>query len=308
MDMKHLSLLTLFTAIFLTNAIAQTNFLTSKNAYLGQKPPGDIPEVFAENLLVNKDTIPMGRVAFSQDGKEFYYTSNNTWYHGASAKIRRLDFVNGKWRRPGVMNESYNTPTFSIDGRKLYFVGGPDDPKHFIVWQSDRQPDGSWSRPYVYLAVPFALYNFMPTASGTCYAGSRATGDTSRHDMDICALKMRPGDTTIRSLGAPINTTGFEGDFFVAKDESYIIVSTKETKDFESELWISFHKMEGNWTPLVSLGDPINHGLAHRWGQYVSPDGKYLFFSLGHSPADCRIVWVRFDQLLLKLKKQALGS
>jgi len=139
------------------------------------------------------------------------------------------------------------------------------------------------------LAVPFALYNFMPTASGTCYAGSRATGDTSRHDMDICALKMRPGDTTIRSLGAPINTTGFEGDFFVAKDESYIIVSTKETKDFESELWISFHKMEGNWTPLVSLGDPINHGLAHRWGQYVSPDGKYLFFSLGHSPADCRI-------------------
>jgi hypothetical protein len=145
----------------------------------------------------------------------------------------------------------------------------------------------------------------MPTASGNCYAGSRVQGDSSRSDMDISVLKMSAGDTSIRSLGEPINTKGFDGDLYVAKDESYIIVSTKETKDYESELWISFHKADGSWTTMLSLGPEINEGLAHRFGQYISPDGKYLFYTMAHSPADCHIMWVRFDKLLNKLRVQA---
>ncbi len=303
--MKGLLFLFLCTTGLLFDATAQSDFLESKNAYLGQKPPGEKPEVFAESMLMKNDTFPMGRVAFSQDGKEFYYSSNNTWFNSKAAKIRYFKYENGKWNGPFVLNEHYNTPTFSIDGNKLYFEGGQPDGKHFIVWQSTRKPEGNWTEPSVYLAVPYALYQFMPTASGTCYAGSRVPGDTTRKDMDICEFKISGGDTTIRSLGEPINTKEFDGDFFVAKDESYLIVSTKETKDYECELWISFHKTDGSWTPLVSLGPEINNDIAHRWGQYVSSDGKYLFYSTGHSPKDCRIVWVRFDGLLAKLKKEA---
>jgi hypothetical protein len=303
--MKRLLLLILCTAGLLYDATAQSDFLESKDAYLGQKPPGDRPEVFAENMLMINDTFPMGRVAFSKDGKEFYYSSSNTWFNSKPSKIRYFKYENSKWNGPFVLNEHYNTPTFSMDGNTLYFEGGQGDGKHFIVWQSTRTPDGSWTDPSKYLAVPYALYQFMPTASGTCYAGSRVNSDTSRHDMDICEFKISGSDTTIRSLGEPINTKEFEGDFFVAKDESYMIVSSKETKDFECELWISFHKTDGSWTPLLSLGPEINNGIAHRWGQYVSSDGKYLFYSTGHSPKDCRIVWVRFDGLLAKLRKEA---
>jgi hypothetical protein len=305
--MKRLSLLILSAAGLLFNASAQSSFLKSKDAYLGQKPPGDKPEMFAGSLLMKKDTFPMGRVAFSQDGKEFYYDTNNTWFDSKAARTRYFKFENGKWDGPFVLNEHYNTPTFSIDESKLYFVGGKRDSTRYIVWQSTRKPDGGWTDPSVFLAVPFALYNFMPTASGTIYGGSRVPNDPNRKDMDICELKISPGDTVIRSLGQPINTTGFEGDFFVAKDESYMIVSTKETKDFESELWISFRKPDGAWAQMLSLGPEINNGLAHRWGQYVSADGKYLFYSTGHSPKDCRIVWVRFDKLFAKLKKENQG-
>lgn len=305
---KRLFILILCTSGLLFSAKAQSGFLESKDAYLGQKPPGDQPVVFAENLLMINDTFPMGRVAFSKDGKEFYYTSSNTWFNSKPTKIRYFKYDNSKWNGPFVLNEHYFTPTFSVDGGTLYFEGGEGDGKHFIVWQSTRRPDGGWTGPSVYLKVPYALYDFMPTASGTCYAGSRVPGDTSRKDMDICEFKISGGDTTIRSLGEPINTNGFDGDLFVAKDESYMIVSTKETKDFECELWISFHKTDGSWTPLVSLGPDINNGIAHRWGQYVSPDGKYLFYSTGHSPKDCRIVWVRFDRLLAKLKKEAFKA
>ena len=55
---------------------------------------------------------------------------------------------------------------------------------------------------------------------------------------------------------------------------------------------------------LVSLGSKIDDGLAHRWGQYVTPDGKYLFYSHGTSAKDCAIYWVRFDTLLKELRSQ----
>ena len=240
-----------FLAIYLCNATlsySQDKFWNSKEAYLGQKLPGDKPEIFAEQLLMKKDTFPYDRIAFSADGKEFYYPSSNTWYNTGATKIRYFKYEHGKWNGPFVLNEHYYAPTFSVDGSKLYFSGGKPDSKHFLISQSTRKPDGSWTDPTVYLAMNYQLYDFMPTISGTYYVGSNVYPDTSRKDMDICEFKMLPGDTTIKSLGEPINTTGYEGDFFVARDASYIVLSTKETKDGECELWISFHKADGTWT------------------------------------------------------------
>jgi|ERR1022692_138294 hypothetical protein len=91
-------------------------------------------------------------------------------------------------------------------------------------------------------------------------------------------------------------------DFFIARDESYMIVSANETKDFECELYISFRKADKTWTIPVSLGPLINDGVAHRWGEYVTPDNKYLFYSRGTSEKDCAIYWVRFDRLLETLR------
>jgi len=306
--MNKLFFLTVTICLFSSISLrAQTSFWDSHDAYLGQKPPGDKPEIFARNLLEKRDTFSMDRVAFSDDGKEFYYPTNTTWFDGKNAKVRYLKYENGKWNGPFVLNEHYYAPTFSVDGKTLYLLGGKGDGTHALVWQSQRTTNG-WTQPSVYLKKDYGLYDFMPTSSGICYVGSNAhQGD--RKDFttyDICELKMTATDTTIRSLGTPINTPGFDGDFYVARDESYIIVSAKETKTYECELYISFHKPDKTWTTPVSLGPLINNGIAHRWGEYVSPDGKYLFYSTGHGPEDCHIVWVRFDHLLEKLKKENL--
>jgi len=301
--MKKLIILSLLVLAAAVTLHAQSSFLKSKDAYLGQKPPGDKPEVFAENLLVQRDTFPMDRVAFSADGKEFYYPSNITWYNTDHAAVRYFKYENGKWNGPFVLFPHCFAPTFSIDGKTLFLEGNKQIPRRATIWQSHRTAKG-WSEPAIYLSRRYPLYDFMPTQSGTAYIGG--IDDTSRKDMDICTFKITGKDTTIKSLGPPINTPGYEGDFYVAKDESYIILSYKETKTYECELWISFHKKDGSWTPPVSLGPNINNGIAHRWGQYVSPDGKYLFYSTGHGPQDCRIVWVRFDNLLAKLKTENL--
>jgi WD40 repeat protein len=301
--MKRLLLIPVICLLCGLSSYAQSNIWNTKDAYLGQKTPGDKPEVFAEHLLVQRDTFPMDRVAFSNDGKEFYYPSNTTWYNTDHAAIRYFKFENGKWNGPFTLFPHYFAPAFSADGKTLYLEGGKRDDKRALVRQSHRRANG-WSEPEIYLATNFSTYDFMPTQSGTSYIGSAASPD--RKDMDICTLTISGKDTTVKSLGPPINTTGYEGDFFVAKDESYIILSDKESKTYECELWISFHKKDGSWTAPVSLGPDINNGVAHRWGQYVTPDGKFLFYSTGHGPQDCRIVWVRFDHLLAKLKKENL--
>jgi len=290
-----------------TTIYAQKGIWKTKDAYLGQKPPGDTPEVFGANMLAKADTFAFDRVAFSDDGTEFYYPSNNTWFSGVNGKVRYMKFENGKWNGPFVLNEHYYAPTFSADNQTLYFLGGQPDAKYSLVWQSHRT-SGGWTAPEVYLKKGYGLYDFMPTASGTCYAASNVHPDKRKdfQDYDVSELKMTATDTTIRSLGEPLNTPGFDGDFFVARDESYIIISAKETKTYECELWISFHKKDGSWTAPASLGPKINDGVAHRWGEYVTPNGKYLIYSTGHSPKDCHLAWVRFDTLLAKLKKENL--
>jgi len=301
--MKKLTILSLFILAAGTLLHAQGKFWKTKDAYLGQKPPGNKPQVFAEKLLVQRDTFPMDRVAFSADGREFYYPSNITWYNTDHAAIRYFKYENGKWNGPLTLFPHYFAPAFSVDDKTIYLEGGKQTPKRATIWRSRRTAKG-WSEPEVYLSKPYPLYDFMPTKSGTAYIGS--IDNPGKKDMDICSIKITGKDTVVKSLGAPINTPGYEGDFYVAKDESYIILSDKETKTYECELWISFHKKDGSWTPPVSLSSEINNGVAHRWGQYVSPDGKYLFYSTGHSPQDCRIVWVRFDKLLARLKKENL--
>jgi hypothetical protein len=81
-----------------------------------------------------------------------------------------------------------------------------------------------------------------------------------------------------------------------------MIISAREEKDFTCKLYISFHKSDGSWTNPKSLGPLINEGEAHRFGQYVTPDNRYLFYTHGTSPKDCTIYWVRFDNLLNALR------
>ena len=153
--------------------------------------------------------------------------------------------------------------------------------------------------------MPYGLYNLMPTRSGNYYVGSNGDRsnkkDYSAYDFSI--MTITPKDTTLTSLGKPLNTPGFDGDFYIAPDETYIIISANETPAYECELYISFRNKDKSRTKPVSLGAGINNGLAHRFGQYVSPNGKYLFYTKGTNEQDTKLYWVRFDTLLKRLRQ-----
>jgi hypothetical protein len=284
---------------------AQQSFWETKDAYLSQTPPTDTPQIFAPGLLADSGTFVMGRVAFSQDGTEFYYTQNDSWESGAHAKLKMMRFANGGWSKPTIVGEQFLSPTFSLDGKTLFMrQGGMRN-----LWKSTRQGDG-WTQPAIYLAEPFGIYDYMPTLSGTAYIGSEPDADDAKNGIQysFSTIAISANGITVKSLGRPLNEPGFNGDLYISPDESYMILSAKETRTFESELYISFRRPDRSWTTPVSLGPKINDGLAHRWGQYVTPEGKYLFYSHGTSEKDCAVYWVRFDTLLATLKSQQLSA
>lgn len=279
---------------------AQGDFWNGPNAYLGQKPPGNKPIEFAPGLLADPNTIAMDRIAISPDGKDIVYCQNNAWYDLSNAKTKEYRFDGSRWTGPFVLPGHYCAFAFSNDGNALYMSG---DHVH-EVWRMTRTPVG-WSAPVKYIGKPFALYEFLPTLSGNAYMGTNPDkrdaweGRTSVVGMIEAPIEKA---TVKTSLGVPVNEPGFNGDFFVSRDESFMIVSAKETRDYECELYISYRKSDRTWTNPKTLGPLINNGTAHRWGEFVTPDNKYLFFSHGTSAKDCAIHWVRFDDVLERLR------
>jgi hypothetical protein len=295
----------ILTAIFClssgTKLTAQSNFWKSKNAYLGQTPPTDEPKIFGKGILADSGIV-LGKVNFSADGKAFYYSFARHWFDDKGSGTKEIRFNGNIWQKPKVIAENITNPALSPNGKIMYLGAGGG-----AVWALTKTGN-NWTRPKFWMEKPYGLYNFQGSNSGTFYLGSngRQGSKSDWSTYDFCKMTISGKDTLVSSLGNIINTTGFDGDFFIAPDESYIIISAKETKDYESELWISFHKNDKSWTVPQSLGEKINDGLAHRFGQYVTPDGKYLFYTKGTNEADCNIYWVRIDKTLKRLKAQEI--
>ena len=299
MSVKRFASLLMMAACFSLLGHAQGGFWNSPDAYLGQTPQSDTPKIFAPGLLAEPGTFVMGRTAFSRDGREFYYTQCDSWDSAEHAKLKMIRYADHHWGKPTIVAEKLLSPTLSMDGDTLFMrKGGMRN-----VWESHRTRDG-WSVPSPFLEKNYGLYDFMPTISGNYYVGSDPGPEDVKNGSTyvFSLLTISNRNASVKSLGLPLNEPGFNGDLYIAPDESYMIVSAKETKTYESELYISFRKPDLTWTVPVSLGPKINDGPAHRWGQYVTPDGKYLFYSHGTSEKDCAIYWVRFDKLLESLR------
>ena len=71
------------------------------------------------------------------------------------------------------------------------------------------------------------------------------------------------------------------------------------------DIYLSYKKENGKWTNPKNLGAPINKpGAFWEYGQFVSNDNKYLFFtSGGSSMSSYYTYWVRIDALLDSLRQ-----
>lgn len=273
-------------SLFLVNAgFAQT--IPADSLFLGQTLPGDTPKIF--NLSVSPKFFAAERVTISNDGKEIYYSELKGYYPLNTPRIKTYSYAGGKWTGPFNLFEGYFAPALSVTSDTMYFE--KDNLEAFASIKRDL----IWREPKRILSKLDSAHYLQVTGKGNYYVSSRPKNSIGAGDW--CKLEFHGSDTTAVGLGMPLNTAWDNLDFFVSKDETYMIVATP------FGLSISYPKKDGNWTNPRGLGNKINFGLG-MWGPFVTPDNKYLFYTTGTKQdySDVNVYWVRVDGLIDSLK------
>ncbi len=248
-----------------------------RGPYLGQKPPGRTPEVFAAGI-VSAHHSPHSNVVFSPDGTEAFWSvmvpPRTTGYGKGRTLVSHL--VNGQWTYPqaAVFDGTAldDVPFFHPDGQRLYDMalrpvpGATDGTRERIwVWQ---KAGSSWTRPRPLDEAVNRLpqhWQFSVDRAGTIYFSSRWAGASG-----LFASRLVNG---AYAEPAPLESVlGPDAGFpFVAPDGSYLLFVRGM-----GDVQVSFREANGQWGPPVSLGADYRGLLP-----MVSPDGKYLFLNRG---------------------------
>lgn len=260
---------------------SQENHLTEcVGAYLGQKPPGDIPVLFAPGIV--------------STGKEhsaamFTPDSNEVWFGRMfPAKIYYMKRVDDRWSEPRVApfcdSFNYLYPILTGDGAQVFFStdrpvdqNGERYPRGDVdIWMV-RRKSGGWSEP-VRLDdnVNLGRRNSCGSvaANGNLYFTARKNdASTDIYRSQLLGSGYAPGEPL-----TDIDSPAPDHCPFVAPDESYLIFSSFRGGLGKSDLFISFRDQDGTWSEPINMGPKINSPYKDEY-PYVTPDGKYLFFN-----------------------------
>jgi len=268
-------------------------------SYVGQEPPGMVAEVFAPGVISTAGSEINS--AFSPDGNEFYYT---TWEKETGTRIMVIRQVDGLWHKPAQVSFSTHPtdvdPAVSPDGERLVFASRrprPGEIKNresgFDLWFARREQDGWGQAEYMGPVVNSGSSQVYATLTHDHTMYFQAVRKDGHGKADIYRAHLVDGQHQVpENLGVDINSENYEGDVFIAPDESYLIVTVYGRDDDmgAGDLYISFRGPGDSWTPLKNMGDAVNTD-AREFCPMVSPDGKYLFFT-SKQRGDGDIYWV----------------
>lgn len=247
----------------------------NKVKYLDNDLPDLIPKKYAVGII-NIDGRYQQNITMSPDGSELLFTQTDSalWRYERIIRVRNLgqnrivvdtpQFVKDfKYERVWMIGE----PMISLDNKDLYFVA--DYPP--AIWNSRRTPSGDWSSPIKMDTLSGKGANWYVTVSinNTLYF----TNDT------VFKSPLQNGKHNSRLKVDGLFNKKQAVDPFISQNEDYIIyASTREGGYGQSDLYISFNDGKGNWSDGYNLGSDINTKF-REFAPYISPDGKYLFFS-----------------------------
>lgn len=254
--------------------------------YLGQKPPGTEPEIFAPGII--SLGFHENGMAVSPDGNEIFFVAASSDFSKYMIMHTRLE--NGIWSMPSVAPFSglYTdfSPAFSPGGNRLYFssnrplMDNGEPKKDFDIWYIERSGD-SWTMPKnIGAPINTSGNEVNPSFMSDGTMVFQYIEKLGSLKWDIYIAHFENGSySTPQPFPAPINTDLNEAGPFIAPDGSYLLFNTNRSKNpFMMEIYISFKTKDGRWTePQRAISKA--GGAFGDFGPVISPDGKYLFFS-----------------------------
>jgi Tol biopolymer transport system component len=287
--------------LHITNCVQKYNSPVLKGSYLGRKPPGMTPEVFAPGIISRAGFHLHSCLAFSPDGNEIYFTKM-VFEPVRQGTIYYMKQEENEWTGPRIASfsgvYSDDSPAFSPDGKKLYFSStrptvGTDETDDLNFWLVEKT-DAGWSEPKYAGAIfntDYCDFRLSISQKGNVYLSSDRNYMDGR-TFDIFVSELNNGQYTIpKIISDAITTPITEQIGFIAPDESYIVFYRYPRTNPDSVgLYISFRTKDGSWTNGVNMGDSFNSPAEScTQAASLSPDGKHIFFLRRYDEA---IYWV----------------
>ncbi len=247
------------------------DFPVLKGPYLGQKPPGMTPEIFAPGIVSTEEYREFSGT-FTPDGKEYYFFR---FADGAGMMVCKL--LNEGWAapKPASFNTEYieNEPHIAPDGKIMFFnsnrpfPGSTEERRPTQIWFMERSGD-SWGEPKHLCEGMFAT----ASKNGNIYLNS---GITRLENGKFTPFREIEG-----ALNAP--PTGWKrgNHSSIALDESFLIYDSQRLAgewDSDENLFICFRTKDGTWIESFDLGSKLDLPGGKMLAT-ISPDNKYLFF------------------------------
>ncbi len=267
----------------------RSDFPTLKGPYLGQKPPGTIPKIFAPGIVstaLHEHSFP----SFSPDGDQVLWSSQfrNDGGFPKAKKVIEANRKYGTWTEPdffsAVTLNNHSEAFFTPDGKRIYFSSGSEGTDGerglggFDLWYIEKSETG-WTAPRnMGSPVNGPNHEFSATLTNdmTLYFSGEIDPETYLYGIYRSVLVDGKYQTP-ELLPANINTEYLDWTPFIAPDESYLLFSSHRDENGSGDLYITF-KIDSTWTDPENLGPGINGPESQERYPYVSPDGKYLFF------------------------------
>jgi ankyrin repeat protein len=288
-------------ADFLKKAGADTSaprFPELKGPYMGQKPPGDRPEMFLPGI-VSGHYRAHSAIVFSPDGKEAYWTEMSP----PEGRVMGMKMAGDKWTYPEPAFEGRDS-SLSPDGQRIYFIRvrpfreGEKSAGEMDGWECYwymKRTAAGWSEP---VSVGEAVNS--TGVHWQCSTDNDGHLYFSEFEKNIYRSEYKEGQ-----FQAPVKITElFKNDTlqgrspFISPEGDYLLFSS------EDKLHASFKRKDGSWTDRIPLGDDINaRGL--NGSPRVTPDGKYIFFVSAGERRPWGIYWVSAD-VIERLRKEHL--
>ncbi len=272
--------------------------------YLGQAVPNDTPYVFAPNLVSSRH-LEHSSAVFSENGNTVVWCS----IQDNIKKLFQMQRINNQWTEPKLLdlfNDSCaiwsDGPIFFPGTNRLFFntarkISDSTDASSKVksrIWNAE-YIKGNWGEPMLYDGlVNSDIGQISFTQDSTIYFLGKQEG--AWHEIGIYYSKYKDGkyETPI-PMPLEINESFQNWTPFISPDESYLIYSKCINHGDFGDLYITyFDEQIKKWSIPQNMGEAINSGAQERF-PYVSPDGKYLFFTRWTRENDQDVFWINSD-------------
>ena len=274
----------------------------TEETYLGQKPPGSIPEIFAPGIISINGRSDNG-ISFSPDLDEIYFSAmkkdeddviyiskleNNKW-----TNPKKANFTKGK--KDGEMH-----PFVTANGKRIYFTAhnsfteDHDVDADSKIWYVNRL-ENSWSN---------AIKLESPINDDEVFYSNRAkNGDLFYTNFSKRKTYYAPNKNGKYPEVHEVGIVGVHA--FIAPSQDYIVANlrNKEDEERKSDIYVYFKEKDGTWSKPINLGNTVNSNFAETCPS-ITPDGKYLFFGRYNEEGGLsNFYWVS-TEIISKLKME----